>query len=79
MACGVSDSVLFANRDWDPVYLSSIFDEEFYDFKDLWSAEIQDSDLLIAMENYEKYSPIVEDISLDDSTLCTAVEQIEAE
>ena len=29
--------------------------------------------------NAERYCPIIEDISLDDSELCTAVEKIEQE
>ena len=31
------------------------------------------------VEKVEKYSPIVEDISLDDEVLCQAVEKIETE
>ena len=77
----VSDYYLLQNRDWDPIYLSQLFSEEFYyDFTDLWNTgNMNDMDLVSAVEKVEKYSPIVEDISLDDEVLCPAVEQIEDE
>ena len=45
---------LWSNRDWDPVYLSSIFDSEFEDFLDLWSNDMEDSDLLKVVNEIEK-------------------------
>ena len=77
----VSDYYLLQNRDWDPSYLSQLFSELFYyDFTDLWNTgNMNDMDLVSAVEKVEKYSPIVEDISLDDEVLCAAVEQIEDE
>ena len=63
----VPDSALFCNRDWDPLYLRGIFDTEF---NELWCSDINDMDLLSHVEQVERYCPIVEDISLDDETLC---------
>ena len=39
----------------------------------------EDSVLIKEMEEYERYCPIVEDISLDDNVLCDAVQRIEDE
>ena len=75
----VTDRALLCNRDWDPCYLRSIFDTDFFDFSELWSSSIGDIEIFEHVENVEKYSPIVEDISLDDSTLCEAVNEIEKE
>ena len=75
----VSDTWLWSNRDWDPSYLSSIFDKDFYDFNDLWLSNINDMELLEAGKDVERYYPIVEDISMDDHELCSAVERIEEE
>ena len=68
-----------ANRDWDPCYLRYIFSQDFYEFGDLWLNGVGDQDMIKAAENIEPYSPIVEDISMDDDSLCKAVEQIERE
>ena len=38
-----------------------------------------DQELIQAAESIDHYSPVVEDISLDDTTLYDAVEQIENE
>ena len=73
------DSHLWVNRDWDPVYLSSIFDADFNDYSDLWDNNISDLELITSVERMETYCPIVEDISMEDSELCLAVEQIETE
>ena len=70
----LSDNYLRTNRDWDPSYLSMLFDQDFHDVSDLWSSNVQDSDLVSAIDKLEIYSPEVEDISLDDCTLCEAVE-----
>ena len=40
---------------------------------------MSDGELLEFSNNYEKYSPLLEDISLDDQVLCQAVNQIESE
>ena len=75
----LSDSLLCMNKDWDPVYLASICDVDFDDFTDLWVNELSDMELLEVDTSYHKYSPVVEDISIEDSELCLAVEQIEKE
>ena len=77
----VSDNMLKMNRDWDPSYLKQLFDEDFYDQGDLWKSNVCDDDLVnesFRVER-EKYCPIIEDISMDDTTLCSAVEKIEEE
>ena len=68
---------LSCNLDWDPSYLSLNFDQNFYDMSQLWNASCStsDSDILRAMD--QKYLPIIEDISIDDDSLCEAVEAIE--
>ena len=73
------DRVFMANRDWDPCYLRYIFSQDFYEFRDLWLNGVSDQDMIKAVETVELYSPIVEDISLDNASLCEAVEQIERE
>ena len=71
---------LWVNRDWDPVYLSEIFDTDFNDFSDMWaSSSVTDSEIIAEYEKVESYCPITEDISMDDNILCTAVEKIEEE
>ena len=76
----VSDGFLIYNRDWDPSYLSEIVQQDFYDFPNLWGdSSVQDSDLVNEMERVERYQPIVEDISIEDDILCSAVEKIEKE
>ena len=38
---------LFDNLEWDPVYLSQLFEEDFNNFDDLWNFEIcTDQDLV---------------------------------
>ena len=56
-----------------------IFDKSFDNISELWLDGVEDSVLLKEMENYECYCPIVEDISLEDDELCSAVERIEYE
>ena len=73
----VSDNSLWYNRDWDPEYLASIFQGDFYDLDDLWVTNITDMELLEAGNNSGIYFPVVEDISIDDLELCQAVETIE--
>ena len=73
----VMDNLLSCNHDWDPAYLSTIFDMDFYEFNDLWTNSVNDSELVDVAKDVEKYCPIVEDISLNDSELCSAVESIE--
>ena len=75
----VMDSALLRNRDWDPSYLSTIFDVDFNDNLDLWQSEMDDSELVSVVSHLEKYCPIVEDISIDDNELCSVVESIENE
>ena len=68
---------LWVNRDWDPCYLSQIFSEDFNDFTEMWSTDVTDSEIVTEAIHAEHYCPLVEDISLDDAELCTAVEKIE--
>ena len=75
----VPDSLLFRNRDWDPSYLAELVSQDFFDFSELWSTNYADSQLVSDVQQLEKYQRIVEDISLDDNVLCTAVEAIEKE
>ena len=75
----VTDASLVCNRDWDPSYLSSIFDVDFHDSGNISDNSISDMELVRHVESVERYSPLVEDISLDDDTLCQAVDQIERE
>ena len=87
-ACGKlqMDDVLFHDLDWDPDYLAGIFDTSFdniVEIGDMWCQNelVSDHELINSVENVgrEVYKPIVEDISMDDDTLCHAVEQIESE
>ena len=75
----VLDSMFISNRDWDPGYLMDIFSHDFFEFQDLWSSQMSDNELVKEVQNVEKYQPIVEDISMDDDLLCSAVEKIEEE
>ena len=73
----LSDEFLWQNRDWDPSYLKDLMDTDFNDLSDLWSSNVRDSELVSEVERVERYCPITEDISLDDDTLCHAVDTIE--
>ena len=75
----VSDECFVENCDWDPSYLALLFSEEFNDFGDLWKSNVTDMELVSEVNKLEAYCPIVEDISLEDEVLCTAVERIEEE
>ena len=67
---------LWLNRDWDPMYLSSIFDTEFNDFTEMWAcSNVTDGEIIAETQKVEAYCPITEDISLDDNILCTAIPQ----
>ena len=75
----ISDANLVSNRDWDPCYLRELFSEDFFEFKEHWDKSISDAALNSEMEKLDKYSPIVEDITLEDEVLYNAVERIEDE
>ena len=75
----ISDRYFVTNRDWDSCYLRELISEDFYEFKDLWQSNVGDVELVKEVEKVDKYSPVVEDISLDDATLYNAVEEIENE
>ena len=75
----LTDRIFSANRDWDPSYLRYIFSQDFYEFHDLWHSNVCDKELVKEAERTEHYSPVVEDISMDDDTLYEAVAQIEHE
>ena len=89
MSCGFEgdDRIFLSNRDWDPAYLYELFKEDFFDFDnmaitgDSTTDDVTDSDLVKAAEVCEKqiYCPEVEDISMDDEDLYSAVDQIEKE
>ena len=79
LAMDVFDDGMWLNRDWDPCYLAELFHEDFNDMSDLWISNITDTEMVNESNNAERYCPIIEDISLDDSELCTAVEKIEQE
>ena len=72
-----------SNLDWDPSYLASICNVDFFDMSELWKGSyyVMDSELL--QMDYSKsrnvYCPEVEDISMDDDELMSAVEKIEEE
>ena len=71
---------IFINLDWDPSYLASIFDADFYDMSDLWDVDyVGDNQLLEYAERRDIYCPMVEEISIEDEVLCKAVEQIESQ
>ena len=73
-------NIVFAcNRDWDPSYLSEIFNQDFYEFKDHWESNVCDDELVQESNRVEHYCPITQDISLDDELLCQAVEKVEEE
>ena len=75
----VSDALFIENRDWDPSYLSMLFSDDFNDCGELWKSNVTDMELVNEVTKVETYSPIVEDISLEDDVLCQAVERIEEE
>ena len=75
----LDDCNLLLYRDWDPAYLASIFDSDFNDNTDLWNNSMDDLEVVHVAKHGERYCPIVEDISMDDFELCSAVEQIESE
>ena len=75
----LSDKALLSNSDWDPTYLSSIFDMDFHDLSELWGYGMGDSELVDVVNKVEKYCPIVEDISIEHTVLCEVVERIETE
>ena len=72
-----SDEYFSTNCDWDPCYLAMLFEEEFNDFSLLWISEISDVELITEGSKMDVYCPIVEDISIEDDVLCSAVEKIE--
>ena len=75
----ILDYLMWMSKDSDPNYLKEIFREDFDDYSKLWKSNVGDTYLIKEVENVEKYCPVVEGISLDDETLCAAVEKIEDE
>ena len=73
----ISDRLLMSDRIWDPGYLYEICQQDFYQFEELWGMNPNDMELVKEVEKVESYCPIVEDISLDDEVLCSAVTDIE--
>ena len=61
--------------------MSNIFAQDFYEYPELWnsSTSLNGHQLVQEVERVEKYTPIVEDISLDDDILCQEVNKIEQE
>ena len=72
----LSDEYISNNRDWDPSYLCN---QDFYEFSDMWCSNITDMEIVKETEKVETYCPITEDISMDDTVLCSAVKKIEKE
>ena len=61
------DSLLLENFDWDPEYLASIFDQDFYEMAEMWCGDnISDNELVCSLESAEKaiYLPVCKDISI---------------
>ena len=56
------DLFLSQNRDWDPSYLAMLFSEDFDDYSDLWSSNVNDYELVQEMNKLEIYAPVVRDI-----------------
>ena len=83
----MEDIDILDNLDWDPYYLASIFNHDFFDMTELWNGSscLSDTDLVNALDSTgnmlkrDVYAPIVEDVSLDDNDLRVAVENIEHE
>ena len=75
------DQFSYENLDWDPDYLANIFDQDFYKMAEMWCGDDSpsDSDLVCSVDSTEReiYSPICEDISMEDEVLREAVEVIE--
>ena len=78
VAMDIVDRLFVTNLDWDPIYLRDCVTQDFYDFSEHWQNSISDMEPL-ARERPSRYTPVVEDISLDDETLYEAIEQIEQE
>ena len=74
-----SDEYLSTNYNWDPCHLATLFKEEFNDFSLLWTSEVSDVELITEVSKMDVYCSIVEDISIEDEVLCSAVEKIEEE
>lgn len=72
---------LISNLDWDPAYLSSIFDVDFNDMNDLWQSDsgVDDTVLASVMDKFDFYGALVQDSKQDDEYLRDAVEKIEHE
>ena len=45
----------------------------------MWNSNVTDMELVHEVDKVEAYSPIVEDISMEDEVLCSAVEKTEDE
>ena len=80
----MEDYDLLLNLDWDPLYLASIFDEDFNDMSYLRNlscslSDVQVSEALDTVEKMTNYCPVTEEISMDDSVLHDTVKQIEKE
>ena len=48
------DGVFTRNLDWDPNYLRQLFEEDFYEFENLWCSNIGDQDIVSHVEKMEK-------------------------
>ena len=72
----LSENIFNLDKDWDPHYLGLLFSQNFHDFSNLLKSNMCDQDLLHAVKTIERYNPMVENILLDDETLCEAVEDI---
>ena len=77
----VPDKMFTVNRDWDPSYLHELMSGDFFEFSELWTSNVGDNELVKETNRVERerYCPVVEDISIEDDVLCSAVEKIEEE
>ena len=78
----LSDRIFYTNHDWDPQYLRELVCQDFYEFQEHWQSSLGDKELIAESDRAmatEQYTPLMEDISLDDDTLYEAVSQIERE
>ena len=45
----------------------------------MWKSNVNDMELVEHSQKFERYVPIVEDISVEDEVLCSAVDEVEKE
>ena len=77
----MDDIDFIANLDWDPSYLELILSHDFFYMADLWNdgslTDLEIVNLCEESQNKEIYNPVLEDITLEDDELLSAVTDIE--